>query len=93
MMKSKTIVFASRYGSQRVVEKINENQYTIEGPSRFLRWSGGPSNLTMVDFEGGPYIVIDDSMTLLEVDDERKVSKIENISDQDKYAKILLTVS
>jgi hypothetical protein len=99
--RSKPVVFASRYGSQRVVEQINDDQFTIEGPTHFMRAAheidgDGKEVITMVDFEGGPYIELGTPMSQLDVNDDRKITGIEFLplaEHEEKYAKVLLKVS
>jgi hypothetical protein len=95
-MNNKTAIFQSRYRQQRVVNQINETQYTLEGPTHFLRMAGDEENITMVDFEGGPFVNCGDRMHLLEINDDRKIVRIQSMkvdsTDKD-YAKVLLTVA
>lgn len=102
-MKKETmrVEYYSRYGDLRVCTKVNENQYLLEGKSRFLRYSGNQ----MIDLAGGPCIYLGDKIGMYffdeedksddekDSDDDRRISKMQNISDEEGYAKILLTVS
>lgn len=56
-MSSKT---KSRYGQKRTVTQINDNQFIVEGETTYGRFGfeHDPSDLTYVDFEGGPFIHI-----------------------------------
>ena len=97
--RHKTVVFPSRYGSQRVVEQISDDQFTIEGPTHFMRaahqvGSDGKEVITMVDFEGGPYITLGTPMSDLDINDDRKVSSISfHEKSEEKYGKVVLKVS
>ena len=49
----------SRYGSDRVITKINHNTLRIEGESLFSRTSqNDKGEITMFDFEGGPVLSV-----------------------------------
>lgn len=48
-------ILTNRYGSERVLEKIDSNRIRIMGESLFSRGSEDENgNQTMFDFEGGP---------------------------------------
>jgi hypothetical protein len=56
----------------------------------------GKEVITMVDFEGGPYIELGTPMSQLDVNDDRKITGIEFLplaEHEEKYAKVLLKVS
>jgi hypothetical protein len=94
-MHNKFSTFRSRYAQQRVVTQINENQYTLEGPSHFVRASGNPDTIEYFDFEGGPDVWLGMAISFLEIkDDARKITKIEQVmSEEENYGKVLLTVA
>jgi hypothetical protein len=77
-----------------VVTQINENQYTLEGPSHFIRASGNDT-IEYFDFEGGPDVWLGMAISFLEIkDDARKITKIEQVmSEEENYGKVLLTVA
>jgi len=69
--------FNSRYGDRRTVWKLSENEYKIEGHSRFMRGGSNDKRLIYADFEGGPMVAIgDDLMMYGIVGDGRFVSEI-----------------
>lgn len=50
----------SRYGQKRTVTQINDSQFIVEGETTYVRlvFENDPSDLTYVDFEGGPFVHI-----------------------------------
>jgi hypothetical protein len=52
-------IVKSRYGLDRVIEKLNHDTLRITGESEFVRTSVNKEKLTsMFDFEGGPCLSI-----------------------------------
>lgn len=58
-----TFKIMSRYGQPRVVTKVAENIYIIDGPSSYFR--GGTTNDgdPFIDYDGGPFVCTGDSMS------------------------------
>ena len=52
-------VIKSRYGLERVIEKLDTNRFRITGESQFQRTStNDEGETTMFDFEGGPVLSV-----------------------------------
>jgi hypothetical protein len=69
--------FNSRYGDDRRVWKVSENEYKIVGKSHFMRGATDGKRTIFADFEGGPMVAIgDDLMQYGIVGDTRFVSEI-----------------
>lgn len=52
-------IIQNRYGSDRVIHKVNPTRLRIEGESLFTRTAtDGGGNVTMFDFEGGPSLTV-----------------------------------
>ena len=52
-------VIKSRYGLERVIEKLDTNRLRITGESQFQRTStNDEAETTMFDFEGGPVLSV-----------------------------------
>jgi len=52
-------IFKSRYGSERVIHKVDANRLRIQGESLFSRKAqDDQGNVTMFDFEGGPILSV-----------------------------------
>ena len=52
-------VIKSRYGLERVIEKLDTNRLRITGESQFQRTStNDEGETTMFDFEGGPVLSV-----------------------------------
>ena len=57
-------ILTNRYGSERVLEKIDSNRIRIMGESIFSRGSEDENgNQTMFDFEGGPCLNLGGTIT------------------------------
>ena len=57
-------ILTNRYGSERVLEKIDSNRLRIMGESLFSRGSEDENgNQTMFDFEGGPCLNLGGTIT------------------------------
>lgn len=57
-------ILTNRYGSERVLEKIDSNRIRIMGESLFSRGSEDENgNQTMFDFEGGPCLNLGGTIT------------------------------
>lgn len=63
MKINETFKIISRYGQPRVVTKVAENIYIIDGPSSYFR--GGTTNDgdPFIDYDGGPFVCTGDSMS------------------------------
>lgn len=68
-MPSNSFKFKARYGLERTITKLDENTYSIEGPSMYVRMASFPDEeiknnptlidkLYMIDFEGGPAMFV-----------------------------------
>jgi len=54
----------SRYGLERVIEKLDSNRIRITGESQFQRTSTNDAGeTTMFDFEGGPVLSVGGELT------------------------------
>jgi len=52
-------IIQNRYGSDRVIHKVNPTKLRIEGESLFTRTASDDNgNITMFDFEGGPSLTV-----------------------------------
>jgi len=52
-------VVQSRYGTERIIHKINPKKLRIQGESLFLNMSEDDNgNVIMFDFEGGPSLTV-----------------------------------
>lgn len=52
-------ILQSRYGSERVIHKVDSNRLRIQGESLFSRTAkDDEGNITMFDFEGGPILSV-----------------------------------
>jgi hypothetical protein len=88
-----TVVFKSRYNQDRIVTKISENEYTLEGTSYFSRGGFTNSGAKFFDLEGGPMMCVGDKISFLEVDDKRRVIDFSGIdTDKQDYVIMKLTV-
>lgn len=58
--------FSSRYGQHRSITRIDSTRYLVEGQTHYLRGGGDPeTGSTMVDFEGGPFLMTGESLALM----------------------------
>jgi hypothetical protein len=72
-------IVKSRYGLDRVIEKIGNDTMRVMGESAFVRKSTNKENkLTMFDFEGGPCLTVGGKITfgnlnwkILEIEDSK----------------------
>jgi hypothetical protein len=62
--------FKSRYGDERIITLLEDGSYRIEGRTLYTRHADG-----MVDFEGGPCLMVGDR--LLGVEDELVIQSLE----------------
>jgi len=85
-------IIKSRYGLDRVVEKIDTDKIRITGESQFQRtYKNKRGGLQMIDFEGGPLIVVGTKLAYQGV--QWDVLNIEQLnSGYDNLADYLLTV-
>lgn len=72
--------FKSRYGQERIITKQDDGSFIVIGESGYYRAGGDEHILTMVDFEGGPFIAIGDP--LLGNQNHGVVKKIEILKEQ-----------
>jgi len=90
-------VSTSRYGDNRVLKKINDTQYTLSGRSLYHRmgWDDKNSGYEFIDFEGGPFVHMNDTISFYGAsDDDRRISKIEIVDTGDSMiVTALLTVT
>ena len=86
---NKQIYETSRYGDPRYITDVGGGCFFIEGKNKYVR-VGGTDVIEYVDFEGGPFIGVGDSLY-----EDRKVIvesiKFEN-SGKDDWTKIAVTV-
>lgn len=65
-MKTKTQwMWRNRYGQNRITTKTGDRSFTIEGTSAFVRCGASetdPDSIGFVDFEGGPFVSVGESM-------------------------------
>ena len=54
--------FKSRYGQDRIITKQDDGSFIVEGESDYYRAAGDEHTLTMVDFQGGPFIAVGDPL-------------------------------
>ena len=62
--------FKSRYGDERIITLLEDGSYRIEGRTLYTRHADG-----MVDFEGGPCLMVGDR--LLGVEDELVIESVQ----------------
>ena len=71
----------SRYGIERCVYRVDRDTLIVEGKARYMRWGGTPSQTTMVDWDGGPCIVVGDVAGLtLDIRTKRTIESIEPLA-------------
>jgi hypothetical protein len=63
----------SRYNVERLIRKVDENTYIVEGETLYTR---GTTDNSMADFEGGPYIEIGLCARLADIPDNRKIKSL-----------------
>jgi hypothetical protein len=79
--------FKSRYGDERIITLLEDGSYRVEGRTLFTRHADG-----MVDFEGGPCLMVGDR--LLGVKDDLVIKSL-NIDDKltvGDYAAVVVTM-
>ena len=79
--------FKSRYGDERIITLLEDGSYRVEGRTLFTRHAEG-----MVDFEGGPCLMVGDRLD--HVDDEVIIDSLkidESVVDKDYAAVIIKT--
>lgn len=71
-----TFKFMSRYGQPRVVTKVADNTYIIDGPSSYFR--GGTTNDgdPFIDYEGGPFVCTGDLMSFYGGTEKERIKAI-----------------
>lgn len=79
--------FKSRYGDERIITLLEDGSYRVEGRTLFTRHADG-----MVDFEGGPCLMVGDR--LYNINDDLI---IESLSMDEKrtsgdYAAVIVTM-
>ncbi len=80
----------SRYHVERIIRKVNENTYLLEGETLFTR---GTTDNSMVDLEGGPYIEIGMAAREASIPDNRIIDSLMFVeSNKKNYAIIQITV-
>ena len=80
----------SRYNVERLIRKVNENTYIIEGETLYTR---GTTDNSMADFEGGPYIEIGLPARVVDIPDNRKIKSLKFLDcDKKEYAVVQVTV-
>ena len=63
---SPSYAFSSRYGQHRSITRIDSKRYLIEGNTRYMRGGEDPqTGSTMVDFEGGPFLMTGDPLAAM----------------------------
>lgn len=96
-MKKNSWAFKSRYGQDRILKKIEENLYSLEGVTMFTRgcFNDDPKTIEYIDLEGGPFVQLNDTITdtFGVVKDDRKIISISSIPTGKDYAYILIRVS
>ena len=88
--KRQKLYEVSSYGDPRYITDVGGGCYIIEGKSKYIR-VGGKDVVKYVDFAGGPFISVGDSL----YEDKKvivKSIKVEN-SGKDYWAKISVTVT
>ena len=73
--------FASRYGDDRKVFKVSENEYKLVGSMRYCRTGGDADRVLYMDPEGGPFICVGDSIadSLGVVSDNRYICEVKGL--------------
>lgn len=82
----------SRYNDERILTKISDNEYILEGKSRFARGGVLNDGAKFFDLEGGPFYAVGDK--ILDSDDDRRIIDFEGLdTDKKDYSIIKLTVA
>jgi hypothetical protein len=83
----------SRYNDKRILTKISDNEYILEGKSHYCRGGTLNEGQKFFDMDGGPMLAVGDKISFLDVEDERRVVDFEGLdSGDDSYVKIKITV-
>lgn len=62
-------IIQNRYGEDRVIEKIAPDKLRVMGESTFTRTSTNDNGETiMFDFEGGPFLMVGNTIKYLKLD-------------------------
>jgi hypothetical protein len=86
-------IVKNRYGSDRVIEKIDDTRIRVMGDSLITRHSQDDNgNLTMFDFEGGPCLNVGGKIKYLGTEFKIQSIKQEESKQEDLYS-VLLEVS
>lgn len=74
-----TFKIMSRYGQPRVVTKVADNTYIIDGPSSYYR--GGTTNDgdPFIDYDGGPFVCTGDSMSFYGGTEKERIKSLDII--------------
>ena len=91
--ETKTIM--SRYQQPRVFTKVARNKYIVDGPSVYCRRGQDNDGSYYIDYEGGPFICIGDSMSFFVGGSKKeKISRVIAIEPtQEGYLTIEITTS
>lgn len=54
--------FTSRYGQTRSITRVDDHRFIVEGDTRYMRGGEAGDGGTMVDFEGGPFLMSGESL-------------------------------
>ena len=76
----------SRYGVNRTITEQADGTLLIEGESLYYRVGGDEQNITMFDFEGGPFLMVGDPM--LDLDMDGIIKSIEILESKDNIVAI-----
>lgn len=66
----------SRYSQPRVVTMVASNKYIIDGPSEYYRGGVDDDGNNFVDYDGGPFVFVSDSMLSYGGSEKERIAEI-----------------
>ena len=79
--------FKSRYGDERIITLLEDGSYRVEGRTLFTRHADG-----MVDFEGGPCLMVGDRLFGVNEDLIIESVKMDENKTSGDYAAVIVTM-
>lgn len=87
-IQKRKIVFKSRYGDTRTLEKIDDKTWKISGISNYIRILG---SMEAIDYEGGPYLEV--GMDLKTIGGSGIIKSITSINENKEMHEFLITTN
>lgn len=88
MKSENSILVESRYGQKRFVRNVDDKTYVVYGECNYYRVGDD-----FFDFQGGPFIFVGMSASLLGLDDDRSVVSVKPLDCKDEgYAECLVEI-